>query len=331
VKKLIRQRLPHIAWLGLIVMAVAVSESRANSLTTGLPAAVIQGGMLEQIAAEKNLLNQLNQSQADFARTLQASKVEVDYRVDVDTMNQLGNNDCAGSQVGAVMGKSPPKIPSSDIPVVMGGRASGGGSRVGGRSEQNKARASQVDKGNVPDAVALFSPDPSEDILKATITTLIAPNLPADLPDSLKKTPAGISSLADRQRLTAALSLSTESIQRIARNHRKAPDMTQPEVDALLSMVFAGPIPAPASPQQVMDALVMAVYANPRWMQWLDTAETSGVRRAQSMLSVISAKQDSYNDELMNYLVSIKAARLALASEKIHKNTRNNAAQQAAR
>jgi len=329
------------------------------ALGTEVMATVIHAAQLQQIAALKNLTNQLNQSQADFARTLEASKAEQRYLDQVTGINAVdsGCDEQAQATKTAHGLQTAQAFRTGVTSTKSGGGAGGGvktvkGSSVGGSSGtakngvqpliapvDNIAQAT-VELSKTPEAqweaATLTNPKAGDDDVAAVIAHMASP-MPKK---GISGTDTGAASVGWKAESTvdfARSTLAVNALSLVAEGHRATVDTSdirkewQDSGVNMNALDFSG---NNLSLNDVFSAYVQQWYSGQGFINDVQTKGDAWQMRQQARMMAARLWAMNRGNALLERVVAMEAVMLAKDAE-VYADSANTsttvAAEQAAR
>lgn len=297
---------------GLMAAPANVEESQSAIMSTLQDAAkVLHAGQLQQIASQKNLLNQQTQEVAEFLKNLYAAKSAVRYLSNTSAPNQpqnVCNEPSASASLAAGEGsrRTLKKAMETNIAKWNEGTITQYAANV----VLSKLKPQETT------AAALF--DPSADSTSTSsdantyIGVLVAPKRPLIVTPDQAKTVAGMRQKVESSGWQLQTGYATDALTYIA-------SLNQPVIkgsDFVDQWHQSGKTGNPPgyntatqtiSPDGALSTQVRSRYASPTWYQQLNNEGQSGVLREITQMTALDLKQQEVSLKLAEHLASISA------------------------
>jgi hypothetical protein len=297
---------------GLMAAPANVQESETAIMSTLQNAAkALHAGQLQQIAAQKNLLNQQTQATVAFLKNLYAAQSAAQYESNTSTPNQPVNV-CNEPKISANLASGEQSRRTLDQAMQLNFKKWSAGT-----SSQYAANLA-LSKLTNPEtsATSLFEPDPTKATVSSDantyISVLAAPKRPLITTPDQEKTAAGLRQKVEKEGWQLQTSYAANALTYISTLHQPVisgsdfVDQWQqsgqsgnpPEYNTALKTI---------SPDGALSTQVRARYASPDWYQHLGSEGQSGALREITQMAAIELKQEEISLNLAEQLASVSA------------------------
>lgn len=297
---------------GLMAAPQNVEESQTAIMSTLKDAAkALHSGQLQQIATEKNLLNQQTQEISAFLKNLHAAKSAVRYLSNTSDANQP-KNVCSEPATSATLaaGDQARRAIKKAMDENLAKWNQGTVSQQAADVTLSKLTPQETN------ATALFSPDAASASTSSDANTYIgvltAPKRPLIMTPDQAKTLAGQRQYVEKSGWNLQTGYAADALTYISSLHQPVIS-GQPFVDQWHQSGQSGNPPeyntalSSISPDGALSTQVRARYASPAWYAQIGSEGQSGVLREITQMAAIGLKQQEVSLKLSEHMASISA------------------------
>jgi hypothetical protein len=326
--------------LGMVATPQNIS-TLSSSVSSGITdmASVLKAGQLEQVAAEKNLLNQQLQALSSSYKSLAAAQSKQQYLDQTTGANLLEDNCTRQSQAPstakgldaakAFKDKTTKASPlKGQIPISCSGSSctiqypTASPSPLDQIAPVSNAEQATKALSTTPpvqwDAATLTSPAASDTDVQATIAHSVVPVPRRGIPDAQLNTTAGLHWNASAQIDRVQTSLAIDTLALVASNHRPTIDSSGAQ-DLWAQSGLPGNVPNVAngkiSPFDFFDSLVQGWYNSPVFSANVKVKDDTWQIKQVAMMMATKLWARQRENELLERAVALQAAELSRRTE----------------
>lgn len=322
--------------LGMVATPQNLSTLSTN-VSNGITdlASVLKAGQLEQIAAEKNLLNQQLQALSDTYRKLAAAQSKQQYLDETSGTNALDSNcvdqvQASSTSIGIADANSFAKMSNKASPITGQVPVTCTGTNCKVQYKESSpppadqiAPVSNVDQAIMalattppPQWVAgtLTDPAASDDDIKAAIAHSVAPMPRRGIPDALLNSNAGLNWNAAAQIDRVQTTLAIDTLTQVAKDHR--PTIAGPGAQNTWSQsglpgTVPGMVNGKISPADFFSTLTQGWYNSPMFSANIKVKDDTWQIKQVALMMAAKLWARQRENDLLERAVAIQAAELA--------------------